>query len=155
MPYPCRALALCNVTFQCGSKTTFRKIKKNKKHLPTKSWKTNPKSCILLAVGSFLSAQNSPELRFRLINSLIQPSLLQKDLQKFLLAICRCNGLYSCRLFCCVTCTTDYHLFCETTTCPWAQAAQSGQNGQPPCLHSFKIFIPQIEWHDMRHTLMY
>ena len=48
---------------------------------PQKVEKTKSKSCILMAVGSFFfsaapTAQNSPELHFRFINSFIQPSLV-------------------------------------------------------------------------------
>ena len=44
--------------------------------------KTTPKSCIVMAVGSFIfsaapTAQNSPELHFRFMNYFIQPSLLE------------------------------------------------------------------------------
>ena len=49
---------------------------------PRKIEKTTPKSCILMAVGSFFfsaapTAQNCPELHFRFINSSIQPSLVK------------------------------------------------------------------------------
>ena len=49
---------------------------------PQKVKKTTPKSCILMAVGrGFFSAaptaQNSPELHFRFINSFIQPYLVE------------------------------------------------------------------------------
>ena len=48
---------------------------------PQKNDKTSPKSSILMAAGSFFSsaaptAENSPELHFRLINSIIQSSLV-------------------------------------------------------------------------------
>jgi hypothetical protein len=53
----------------------FWKFKKNK--FPWKHKKKSPKSCILMAVGSFFSAaptaQNSPELHFRFTNYFIQP----------------------------------------------------------------------------------
>ena len=50
--------------------------------MPTKCWKNTSKSCILMAVGTFflseaLTAQNSPELHFCFIYSLIQSSLLR------------------------------------------------------------------------------
>ena len=49
---------------------------------PKKVEKTTPESCILMAVGRFFfsaapTAQNSPELYFRFINSFIQSSLLR------------------------------------------------------------------------------
>ena len=72
--------ALYYVTFQCGSKNIFRKIKKEK-NCSQKVEKTSQKSCILMAVRSFYSAaptaQNSPELHFRFLNSSIQSSVLK------------------------------------------------------------------------------
>ena len=60
---------------------------------PQKVEKTNPKSCILIAVcrGFFptaLTAQNSPELHFRSINSFIQPSLVGS-----LILAMQCNAM--------------------------------------------------------------
>ena len=68
----------CN--FQCGCKNIF---KKNFNFFcPHKVEKTTPKSCILMAVGSFFFSaapptQNSPELHFCFINFSIQSSLLE------------------------------------------------------------------------------
>ena len=49
---------------------------------PKKDEKVTSKSCTLMAVGRFFfsaapTAQNSPELQFRLKHSFIQPSLLR------------------------------------------------------------------------------
>jgi hypothetical protein len=72
-------LSLCYVTFQCGCYSIFKKVLNF--FLPTKSWKNLPKK--LHTYGSWEvfcsaapTAQNSPELHFRFINSFIQPSLL-------------------------------------------------------------------------------
>ena len=53
--------------------------------MPSKGWKKNSQnSCILIAVGFFsslaLTAQNSPELHFRFIDSPIQSSVLKSVL---------------------------------------------------------------------------
>ena len=65
---------------------------------PQKVEKTTPKSCILMAVGSFflsaaLTAQNSPELHYRFINSFIQSYLLRSLLPSF-----DSNQLYECSI---------------------------------------------------------
>ena len=56
---------------------------------PQKVEKTTPKSCLLMAVGrvffsSAQTAQNSPELHFRFINSFFHPSLLKSLLRSAL-----------------------------------------------------------------------
>ena len=64
--------------FSAKAIIALKKLKK--KFYPQKVKKKNTsKSCILMAVGSFffsaaMTAKNSPELHFRLVNSFIQPS---------------------------------------------------------------------------------
>ena len=74
-------LALYYVTFQCGPRNIFRKIKK-KIFAHKKLKKTPQKVAYLWQLGGFFSAaqtaQNSPELHFRFINFyIIQTSLLK------------------------------------------------------------------------------
>ena len=74
-------LALYYVTFLCGHKYIFRKISK-RKFVHKKLKKPPQKVAYLWQLGGFffsaaLTTQNSPELHFRLINSFIQPSLLE------------------------------------------------------------------------------